>query len=113
MNIIRQGYKGTIDPEEKPEIDEGNTLKHQEGKFWDYSVVPVVGVFFTNFFISGIEKKLLTKCRIMDEEALRPVRDDMRLVFIQIPSFNKRKRNVLILLTNGCLTSHTWTLWKE
>lgn len=84
--IAEQGYKGSIDPaEESSHTGSGE----KEKKYWDYSTVPVVGVFFTNFYVNGLPKKLLTKGRIMDEEDHLPLGDDLRLVFIQIPAFNK------------------------
>lgn len=86
--IAEQGYKGAMDPDGKKDSeDDGEDT--QEKKYWDYSVVPVVGVFFTNFFVNGVPRKLLTKARIMDEETQQPVGDDLRMVFIQIPAFNK------------------------
>ena len=51
--------------------------------------MPVVVVFFTNFYVNGLSKKLPTKGRIMDEEDNLPSGDDIRLVFIPIPAFNK------------------------
>lgn len=87
--IAEQGYKGSVDPADSKEASDGEDADTKEKKYWDYSVVPVVGIFFTNFFINGLRQKLLTRSRIMDEESHEPVGDDLRLVFIQIPAFNK------------------------
>ncbi len=89
--IAEQGYKGTIDPLGDNDAPGDGDTQSDTKRYWDYNVVPVVGVFFTDFFIKGLDKKLLTRCRIMDQETHKPVGDEMRMVFIQVPAFNKKE----------------------
>ena len=71
--IAEQGYKG------RKEYDED----------WDYDITPVVGVFLCNFHVPTLPFRTLVKARLEDDENKEPIGDEMRLVFIQLPSFNK------------------------
>lgn len=59
--------------------------------YWNYDVIPVIGVFLSDFFIDGLDRKLVTRCRFMDEEDPKPVGDYIRMIFIQMPAFTKRE----------------------
>ena len=73
--IAEQGYRG----------------KNGEDLDWDYSLTPVIGVFLCNFYIGELDRKVLTKARIMDEESGKPIDDLMRLIYIQLPAFLKEE----------------------
>lgn len=80
--IADQGYKGR----KKSLTQEGD-----DSGYWDYEVVPVVGVFFSTFFINGIDRKLVTHARLLDTDNHKPLGDYMRYIFIQVPAFDKTK----------------------
>ncbi|MDE5881400.1 MAG: PD-(D/E)XK nuclease family transposase [Muribaculaceae bacterium] len=106
-SIAEQGYKGKLNSEEREkkgvvkgddllnktpdeETEVLNDISHREFKeYWDYDIVPVIGVFFSNFFIEGLPKKLVTFSKFLDAETHEPVGDYMQSVFIQIPAFTK------------------------
>lgn len=71
--LAEQGYKG----------------KNKDGHDWDFSLVPVVGVFFCNFHVRGLERKPVTKLRLCDEDSGKPVGSYQRYAFIQLPCFDK------------------------
>lgn len=54
-------------------------------------MTPVIGVFLCNFHVPALPYKTLTRARIIDEETSEPVGDLVRMVFIQLPSFEKRE----------------------
>ncbi|MDE5881666.1 MAG: Rpn family recombination-promoting nuclease/putative transposase, partial [Muribaculaceae bacterium] len=71
--VAEQGYRG----------------KGEVGKDWDFSLVPVVGVFFCNFHVRGLEWKPVTKLRLCDEDSGKRVESYQRYAFIQLPCFEK------------------------
>lgn len=81
--IADQGYRGR----RESESEDGSA-----GDYWDYDVIPVVGVFFSNFFIEGLERKLVTHVRLQDTDSGKPLGDYMRYVFIQLPAFRKSEQ---------------------
>lgn len=56
---------------------------------WKYELFPVVGVFFCDFHVKGLEDKLVHHIRLCDTETGKPVSDKMCYTFIQLPLFNK------------------------
>lgn len=56
---------------------------------WDYSVIPVVGVFFCDFYVKGFPHELVQHIRLCDTQTGKPVSDLMRYAFIQLPAFRK------------------------
>ena len=56
---------------------------------WDYSVIPVVGVFFCDFFVKGFPHDLVQHLRLCDTQTGKPVSNLMRYAFIQLPAFKK------------------------
>lgn len=74
-DIASQGYKG----------------KDDRNKQWDFSLVPVIGVFFCNFMISELDRKPVTYARILDEENHQTIGEYQRYVYIQLPCFVKEK----------------------
>lgn len=90
--VSEQGYKGKQEPEGIEWVGDYMTTQEPEPEpYWNYNVIPVVGVFLSDFFIDGLPRKAITRCRFMDEFDHRPVGDYMRMVFIQMPAFKKRK----------------------
>ncbi len=73
--IAEQGYRGV----------------NEDELSWEYDVTPVIGVFLCNFHVPALPYKTLTRARIIDEETSEPVGDLVRMVFIQLPSFEKRE----------------------
>lgn len=78
-DIAEQGFKGT-----------GETNKR-----WDFSLMPVVGIFFCNFHIKGIRKAPIVYARLMDEETFQPIGDYQRYIFIQLPYFRKEEEECI------------------
>ncbi|MDE7345567.1 MAG: Rpn family recombination-promoting nuclease/putative transposase, partial [Muribaculaceae bacterium] len=65
----------------------------EEREYWDYDFIPVVGVIFSNFFIKGLDRKLVTFMKMTDSETHKPIGDFMHAAFIQLPAFDKRKED--------------------
>lgn len=91
--VAEQGYKGKMSLRERKEK---GVMKHrdfaqerEEKEYWDYDFTPVIGVIFSNFFIKGLERKLVTFSKFMDAESHRPIGDYMQTAFIQLPAFDK------------------------
>ena len=79
-SVADQGYKG-----KKENIDSGIA------EYWNYALLPVVGVFFSNFYIPGLEKKPVVHAMIADMEGGKPISLATRYAFIQLPAFNIEK----------------------
>lgn len=109
--IAEQGYRGSMHLRDRIDIGMGkyrdmmqgngpagatDGMETAEGKgggdFWDYDFIPVIGVFFSNFFISGLERKLVTFSRMVDSDTRRPIGDFLQAVFIQLPAFTKTQQ---------------------
>ena len=73
--IASQGYRGRDD----------------SNREWDFSLEPVVGVFFCNFHVRELEHKPVVKARLMDQETHTPVGNFKRQVYIQIPYFKNEE----------------------
>lgn len=71
--IAEQGYRG------KDECDNN----------WDYSLMPVVGVFFCNFELAGAPRKFVTYSGLADCQTGEPIGNFMRYIYIQMPLFTK------------------------
>ncbi|MDE6510572.1 MAG: Rpn family recombination-promoting nuclease/putative transposase, partial [Muribaculaceae bacterium] len=113
--IAEQGYKGQKSLKERREDgvtkqadllsdDSGSEksdmeyttsekLDMEEREYWDYDFIPVVGVIFSNFFIKGLDRKLVTFMKMTDSETHKPIGDFMHAAFIQLPAFDKRKED--------------------
>ncbi|MDE7160074.1 MAG: PD-(D/E)XK nuclease family transposase [Muribaculaceae bacterium] len=90
--VADQGYKGKQDPEGVDWAGDAAVVSEPEPEtYWNYDVIPVVGVFLSDFLIEGLPRKAVTRCRFVDEQGHVPVGDYMRMVFIQMPAFRKRK----------------------
>lgn len=77
-----QGFKGTND----------------QNRYWDFSLMPVVGVFFCNFEVEGLPPKPFTTGRLRDDDTGEPIGDFQRYAFVQIPCFDKDKEECKTLL---------------
>ena len=75
--IAAQGYKGKS--------------KGKDGEDWDFSLEPVIGIFFCNFHVRELDKRSMVKVSAHDEVTLKPVGDRQKYVFIQIPFFNQQE----------------------
>ncbi len=73
--ITEQGYRG----------------KKEEELEWDYSLKPVIGIFFCNFHVLGLNKKPVIKASSFDEETLEPIGTKTRYIFVQLPFFEKEE----------------------
>ena len=64
-------------------------LHTKEGESWEFDLIPVVGVFITNFVVPGLEPKLLVHGKFLDPDSGETVLDKVRCTFIQLRQFNK------------------------
>lgn len=64
-------------PESKVEGDE------------DYKLIPVVGVFLTNFTVNGLDRKLVVNGKFIDPETGKVVLDKLKCAFVQLDQFDK------------------------
>ncbi|MDE5842157.1 MAG: Rpn family recombination-promoting nuclease/putative transposase, partial [Muribaculaceae bacterium] len=63
--------------------------KNEEKESWDFSLMPVVGVFFCNFSVSGLEKEPVTYAGICNLHTGKPIGKSQCYVYIQLPNFTK------------------------
>ncbi len=70
---------------------QGHKGKDDNNKEWDFSLVPVIGVFFCNFSVRELPEKVVCHIRPCEMESHKPVGDYTRYVFIQLPNFLKTK----------------------
>lgn len=112
-SVAAQGYKGTKTLEDR---EQKGIVKHNDiivgssetelteredtkeirreaeyKEYWDYDFVPVIAVIFSNFFIDGLEEKLVTFGKFMDAKSHTTIGDYIQSVFIQLPAFDKPK----------------------
>ena len=73
--------------------EQGYRGRDEKQKEWDFSLLPVVGVFFCNFYVEGLQPKPLTTARLRDDETGEPIGNFQRFAFIQLPSFKKEKED--------------------
>ncbi len=74
-SIAEQGYRG----------------KEEEDQVWDYSLKPVIGLFFCNFHVRGLDKRPIVKTSTFDEETLKPIDSKTRYIYVQLPFFHKEE----------------------
>lgn len=72
--IAEQGYRG-----KKEDVE------------WDYTLKPVIGIFFCNFHVYGLNEKHIIKASTLDEETLKPIGSKTRYIFVQLPFFDKEE----------------------
>lgn len=58
---------------------------------WKYDLLPVVGVFLTNFFVNGIDRELVVPGKILNPRTGNAVLDKMSCYFVQLEAFDKTK----------------------
>jgi len=61
----------------------------EKGKMFRYKLVPVYGVFFMNFTLDDLPQKVKADCFFTESETKQKISDKIRLVFLQLPLFNK------------------------
>ncbi len=74
-SIAEQGYRG----------------KEEEDQVWDYSLKPVIGLFFCNFHVQGLDKRPVVKTSTFDEETLKPIDSKVCYIYVQLPFFHKEE----------------------
>ena len=63
----------------------------KKAKDWDYHLSAVYTICFMNFQSSGLPlKKFRTDVGLMDMQALRPVSDKFRLIYLRLPLFPRK-----------------------
>lgn len=69
------------------------TIAHQgeRGTDWRFSLKAVYGVFFMNFHLENMPHKLRTDVILVDRDTHEQFSDKLRLIFIQLPSFDKEE----------------------
>ncbi|MCM1111126.1 MAG: Rpn family recombination-promoting nuclease/putative transposase, partial [Clostridium sp.] len=75
--VAEQGYKGKL----------------PDDQVWDYKVVPIVTLCFCNFTLDELSKKEITYISLSDEETNERTGRALRLIFIQLPCFDKSASN--------------------
>lgn len=71
--------------------EQGLKGANKENDDWNYDVIPVVGVFFCDFYVKGLAHRLVQHLRLCDLATRQPVGNLMRYAFIQLPAFTKRE----------------------
>jgi len=62
----------------------------ETGNMFRYKLVPVYGVFFMNFTLNELPQDIKTDASFVDKDTLLKISDKIRLIFIQLPLFNKK-----------------------
>lgn len=65
-------------------------IRETEKEHWTFSIMPVVGVFVTEFDLPGFEGRLKIQGRILDTETHATLLEDIKCAFIQLKNFDKR-----------------------
>lgn len=71
--------------------DQGYKGKKEEEQIWDYSLKPVIGLFFCNFHVRGLGMRPVVKTSNFDEDTLEPVDNKTRYIYVQLPFFQKEE----------------------
>ena len=61
----------------------------EQGKAFRYKLVPVYGVFFMNFTLDELPQNIKVDGSFVDKDTLLKISDKIRLVFLQLPLFDK------------------------
>ena len=78
--------------------EQGFKGRNEQNKLWDFSLMPVVGVFFCNFEVEGLPAKPFTTGRLRDDDTGEPIGNFQRYAFVQIPCFHKDEEQCNTLL---------------
>ncbi|MDE6558578.1 MAG: PD-(D/E)XK nuclease family transposase, partial [Muribaculaceae bacterium] len=73
--IASQGYRG----------------KDTENRDWNFSLIPVVGIFICNFKVNGLEEDPVTYGGICNLRNGKPIGHSQCYVYIQLPCFRKEE----------------------
>ncbi len=73
--IAEQGYKG----------------KKEEEQYWDYELKPVIGLFFCNFHVNGLDRRPVVKASTFDEATFEPIGSKASYIYVQLPFFHKEE----------------------
>lgn len=63
----------------------------EKGADWKFELKAVYGVFFMNFKLKDQPSKLRTDVILADRDTHEPFTDKVRMIFIELPSFNKEE----------------------
>ena len=63
----------------------------EQGADWKFSLKAVYGVFFLNFSLTDLPRKLRTDIVLADRDTHELFTDKMRYIFIELPSFTKEE----------------------
>ena len=63
----------------------------EKGASWRFSLKAVYGVFFLNFSLTDLPRKLRTDIVLSDRDSHELFTDKMRFIFLELPSFNKEE----------------------
>ena len=63
----------------------------EKGASWKFSLKAVYGVFFLNFSLTDLPRKLRTDIVLSDRDSHELFTDKMRFIFLELPSFNKEE----------------------
>lgn len=69
--------------------EQGFRGKDEDDNYWDYSLIPVIGVFLCNFATPELPDKFVTYARLADRDTGKPIGDSIRCIYIQLPLFSK------------------------
>lgn len=69
-------------------------LQSRDGE-WKYGLLPVVGVFITNFFVNGIDRELVVPGKMVNLKTGNVVLEKVNCYFVQLEAFNKTKEECL------------------
>lgn len=88
QSIAPQGWKGK-------KLNEMKTaeLGKQVMEAWDFELKPVYGIFFLNFSLNGLEKRLVRTIRFMVEETREIFNDKVRAYTIELPCIKGMKES--------------------
>lgn len=70
--------------------DQGK-MHDEEGKLWSFDYEPVYGVFMCNFNIDAKDPSVTIKGRMLNVKTHHPLRNFLRMTFLQLPKFNKSR----------------------
>ena len=65
--------------------------QREKGASWKFSLKAVYGVFFLNFSLTDLPRKLRTDIVLSDRDSHELFTDKMRFIFLELPSFNKEE----------------------
>ena len=81
----------------------------ERGADWKFELKAVYGVFFLNFRLTNLPRKLRTDIVLSDRDTHELFTDKMRFIFLELPSFTKEENE---LLSEVYDTFGQYSAWK-